>query len=176
MQINITARQMRLTQPLKSYVEEKVLKAQKYFNHIIRAQVTLSVEKRAQQAEIVIHAAQQDFRSVAQAGDLYAAVDLASDKIDAQLKKFKERKRDHHRDAAEAEVMLLPEVPRPVRISVIKQVPVRPMTSDEAAAEMDRMGYNFWLFQDRESKHIHVLFRRLDDSYGLLQPVRRGGN
>lgn len=176
MQINITARQMRLTQPLKAYVEEKVLKAQKYFNHIIRAQVTLSVEKRAQQAEIVIHAAQQNFRALAQSADLYSAVDLASDKIDAQLKKFKERKRDHHREAAEAEEMIIPEAPRAVRISVVKQVPVRPMTSDEAAAEMDRMGYDFWMFQDRESKHIHVLFRRLDDSYGILQPVRRGGN
>lgn len=176
MQINITARQMRLTQPIRDYVEEKVMKAQKYFNHIIRAQVVLSVEKRVQQAEIVVHAAQQNFRALAQAGDLYAAVDLASDKIDAQLKKYKERRRDHHREVAEAEELILPESPRPVRISVVKQVPVRPMTHDEAAAEMERMGYNFWLFQDRDSKHIHVLFRRLDDSYGLLQPVRRGGN
>src|SRR5258708_2029272 len=96
MNINITGRHLRLTPAIRAYVEEKAQKAQRYFNHITRTQVVLSVEKLTHQAEIIVHAPKQTFRALAEGADLYAAVDLASDKIDAQLKKHKERLREHH--------------------------------------------------------------------------------
>jgi len=173
MTVNITCRQMRLTNAIRDYVEEKVQKAEKYLNNILRAQVTLSVDKRAHQAEIVVHASGHIFRALAQAGDLYAAIDLASDKLDHQLKKHKERRRDFHKAAPpeEAFAELLPPPPA-VRISVIKQVAMRPMTPDEAALEMERMGFNFWMFHERDSGQVNVIYRRQDASYGLLLPVR----
>lgn len=176
MQIHITGRHLRLTKPIRDYVEEKVLKAQRYFNHIVWAQVLLSVEKRSHEAEIVIHASKQTFRALAQAADLYAAVDLASDKIDNQLKKYKERMKERHKG-----VPALPELLAPAgelnqaKISIVKQVPMRPMSSGEAAREMDRMGYNFWMFLDEDSRQVQVIYRRIDDSFGLLQPVKKEG-
>ena len=177
MQIHITARHTRLTEAIRSYVEEKLQKAEKYFNHIVWAQVVLSVEKRNHQAEVVLHAGRQTFRSLSKGGDLYAAVDLASDKIDAQLKKYKERLRDHHKGSP-ADLSLLPVAMsegEPLRFSVIKQVPVRPMSREEAADQMDELGYNFWLFLDRGSSQVNVIYRRQDESYGLLQPVKKNG-
>lgn len=176
MKINITARQMRLTAPIRTYVEEKVGKAQKYFNNIVWAQVTLSVSKRAHQAEIIIHASRQTFRALAEAADLYAAVDLASDKIDVQLKKYKERRKDHHKAGFAPEDLEVPATfsGEPVRISVIKQVSMDPMSADEAALQMERMGFNFWMFHELETGQINVIYRRLDDSYGLLTPVKTG--
>ena len=85
MKIHITGRHLRLTKAITEYVEEKVAKAQKYFNHIVWAQVLLVVEKRSHQTEIVIHASRQTFRALAKGADLYAAIDLASDKIDSHL-------------------------------------------------------------------------------------------
>jgi len=173
MQIHITARHIRLTQPIRGYVEEKLAKAQKYFNHIVWAQVVLSVEKRVHQAEIVIHAGRQTLRCVAQGVDLYSAIDLASDKIDGQLKKYKERVRDHHKETPE-DLPAAAEAPAQARFMVVKQV-LRAMTREQAADEMDELGHNFRLFVDEETGHISVVYRREDDSYAVLQPVKKNG-
>ena len=176
MQIHITARNTRLTAAIRNYVEEKFQKAQRHFSHIIWAQAVLSVEKRSHQAEMVVHASRQTFRALAKGVDLYSAIDLASDKIDAQLKKYKDRLKDRHKagpgDPAE---LLAVASEGPLRFSVIKQVPVRPMTREEAADEMDRLGFTFWLFLDRTSNQVNLIYRRTDESYGLLQPARRDG-
>ena len=175
MKIQITGRHLRITRAIHTYVEEKVSKAQKYFSHIVWAHVLLSVEKHTHEAEIIIHASRQTFRALARSENLYAAVDLASDKIDKQLCKYKERLKSRHKEMEpEPEPAPWDLEPKPVRFSVIKQVNITPMTADAAAEEMDRLGLNFWMFQDRDSRQINVIFRRLDDSYGLLQPARKG--
>lgn len=175
MKIHITGRHIRLTPAIQEYIEKKLSKAWKYFSDITWAQVFLSIEKRAHQAEIVLHASQQTFRSLAKAADLYAAVDLASDKIDAQLRKHKERLKKRKKNAAPVPELTAQDMePRPVTFSVVKEVALRPMTPDAAASEMDRRGYNFWMFQDRESGQVQVIFRRVDDSFGLLTPARGG--
>jgi len=175
MKIQVTGRHLSITPSIQAYVEEKVSKAQKFFSHIIWAQVLLSVEKRAHQTEIIIHASKQTFRALASGDSLYAAIDLASDKIDAQLRKYKERLKERHKTApTAAEAAALVAESRPVRFSVIKQVDMAPMSPEAAALEMDRMGFNFWMFEDDSSRRINVIFRRLDDSFGLLQPARKG--
>ncbi|MFA5139561.1 MAG: ribosome-associated translation inhibitor RaiA [Elusimicrobiota bacterium] len=175
MKIQITGRHLRITKAIHTYVDEKVSKAQKYFNHIVWAQVLLSVEKHTHEAEVIIHASRQTFRALGTSESLYAAIDLASDKIDKQLRKYKERLKSRYKEGEpELEPAAWDVEPKPVRFTVIKQVNIAPMTADAAAEEMDRLGLNFWMFQDQDSRQINVIFRRLDDSYGLLQPARKG--
>ena len=172
MKIQLTARHLKLTPAIRDYVTQKIDKAQKYFDHIVWGQVVLFIEKRTHNAEIVIHAPRQTFRAIASAADLYSAVDLASDKIDAQLKKYKERLRDHHKTpeiSPESEGRLAPGA---LQFSVIKR-PVSPMTPEKAAAAMDTLGHAFMVFQDRDSMQIHVVYRRTDDSYGIVHPVKK---
>jgi len=175
MQINVTARHLKLTQAIRSYVEEKLQKAPKYFSRIVWIQVVLSVEKRTHKAEIVIHAPHQTFRAMGLGADLYSAVDLASDKIDAQLRKHKEKLGDQHHKAPAPPEAAPAGADAEIRFSVVKRVPLRPMSKEEAAREMEAVGYNFWMFLDRDSDRPHVIFRRLDDTYGLLQPVKWNG-
>ena len=59
-----------------------------------------------------------------------------------------------------------------VRFSVIKQVEVSPMSAEDAALEMEKLGYTFWMFLDEDSKQINLIFKRLDGSYGLIQPTK----
>ncbi|MBI4376636.1 MAG: ribosome-associated translation inhibitor RaiA [Elusimicrobia bacterium] len=178
MEIHLNAKHLKITPAISTYVREKVEKAQRYFDHIIWAQVILFIEKRSHNAEIVLHAPQHTFRALATAVDLYSAVDLASDKIDAQLKKFKERlknrKKHNQARAAEAASDGVLVAPAPIRAQVVKQ-PVSPMTPDQAAAEMEKLGQAFRLFQDRDSRQINVIYRASDDSYKILQPVRKTG-
>ena len=60
-----------------------------------------------------------------------------------------------------------------VKFSVIKQVEVTPMNPEDAAYEMERLGYSFWMFLDEDSKQINLIFKRLDGTYGLIKPVKR---
>ncbi|MEE8425312.1 MAG: ribosome-associated translation inhibitor RaiA [Elusimicrobiota bacterium] len=176
MKIQITGRHIRVTPALKAYISKKLSKAEKYFEKITWAQVMLSVEKRVHKAEVVLHAGKQTLRALAKAVDLYAAVDLASDKIDAQLRKYKERLKGRHRKAPPAPKMAAEHMdPTPVHFSVVKRVNLEPMSAADAAQEMDRLGYNFWMYHDKESRQVSVIFRRLDESFGLIQPTKRVG-
>lgn len=177
MEIQLTAKHLKVTPAISDYVHQKIEKAQKYFEHIVWAQVFLSIEKRSHNAEVVIHAPGQTFRALATAADLYSAVDLGSDKIDAQLKKFKERLKGRHKAPVSTDLegagVSLP-VLSAIKTAVVKQS-VFPMTPEQAAAEMEAQGQNFRLFQDRESRQIHVIYRCSDESYKIVQPVKKGG-
>ncbi len=177
MTVHIVARHIKLTKALKESIQARVEKVQHYFDHIVWAQVSLTGEKKTCKAEIVIHAARQTFKSSASGDDIYGVVEGAADKMEVQIKKYKERMKDH-RDQ-DSVVFALPEMETPqadIKFSVIKQVPVSPMTSEEAAFEMERLGYNFWLFLDSETKQINLVFKRQDNSYGIMQPVKRKAN
>ncbi len=177
MQIQLTAKQLKITPAIRSYVHEKMQKTQKYFDHIVWGQCFLFVEKRAHKAEILIHAPGQTFRALATAVDLYSAVDLASDKIDAQLKKFKERLKNRHKgrpSSGELEVVA-PELPRQIlRIEIVKQQ-VALMSVGEAVEEMESLGHVFRLYQDRDTRQIHLVYRGSDETYKILQPVKKSG-
>lgn len=175
----MTAKHLKLTDPIRAYVREKMEKAQKYFDHIVWGQAFLFIEKRAHNAEMVVHAPGQTFRAMATAADLYSAVDLASDKIDAQLKKYKERLKNRHK-TNKSQAVLVAEAasldgqePAGNSYSVFKQA-VWPMTPEQAARELESSGQNFRLFQDKQSMQIHLIYRRKDESLGIIQPVKKG--
>src|SRR5471032_2495691 len=120
MEIQLTAKHLMVMPALRDYVQQKMGKAQKYFDHIVWGQAFLFVEKRAQKAEMIVHAPGQTFRSLATAADLYSAIDLASDKIDAQLKKHKERLKTRHKPKA-SETMSGAVAPVTTTFSIIRQ-------------------------------------------------------
>ena len=179
MEIQLTAKHLKITDAIRNYVHERTERAQKYFEHIVWGQVFIFIEKRAHKCEMLIHAPGQTFRALAEAADLYSAVDLASAKMDAQLKKFKEKTRARYKTrsgkvAARAE-RGEPEfeaAPVGVQFSIVRQS-VRPMSADEAVREMESLGHAFRLFHDRDSRQIQLVFRRSDESYGIVQPVKK---
>ncbi|MDX6768238.1 MAG: ribosome-associated translation inhibitor RaiA [Elusimicrobiota bacterium] len=171
MEIKLAAKNIKVTQPLRDYVQQKVGRAQKYFDHIVWGQVFLFVEKRAQKAEMIVHAPGHTFRALATAADLYSAIDLASDKIDTQLKKHKERIKSRHKPKA-SDTMAEAMPPVETDFSVVRQ-PVVPMTPEQAAAELDGGEHRFRVFLDKDSDQIQVVFKREDESIGIIQPVRR---
>jgi len=91
MQINISGHHVELTSALKQYVNEKLSKLQRHFDHITTTDVTLSVEKLVQKAEASIHVAGADLFATCESNDMYTAIDLLTDKLDRQLIKHKEK-------------------------------------------------------------------------------------
>ncbi len=181
MEIKITAKNIKLTPAIKQFVQTRVNKIENYFDNVVWAQVLLSVEKKINQhAEIIIHTGKNTVSASAVEGDLYKAVDAAATKAEAQLKKAKGKSKSK-RTAKKAPVIeematfsdhiLLPT--NDVKFSVIKQVEVTPMNPEDAAYEMERLGYSFWMFLDEDSKQINLIFKRLDGTYGLIKPIKK---
>lgn len=96
MNLNISGHHVEVTPPMRDYVVTKLRRLERHFDHLISAEVVLSVEKQRQKAEATVHASGANMHAEAVDGDLYAAIDLMSDKLDQQTRKHKEKLRHHH--------------------------------------------------------------------------------
>lgn len=181
MDIKITAKNIKLTPAIKEFINTRVSKVENFFDNIVSAQVLISVEKKInQRAEIVLHTgAKTTINASAVESNLYKAIDAAAVKAEAQAKKLKNKAKSRKtakKSVKTMEVDPFAEVMLPqndVKFSVIKQVEVSPMNPEDAAYEMERLGYSFWMFLDEGSKQINLIFKRLDGTYGLIKPIKK---
>ena len=181
MDIKITAKNIKLTPAIREFINTRVSKVETFFDHIVSAQVLISVEKKInQRAEIILHTgAKTTINASAVETNLYKAIDAAAVKAEAQAKKIKNKakaRKVSKKSVKVVEVDPFAEVMLPqndVKFSVIKQVEVTPMNPEDAAYEMERLGYSFWMFLDEGSKQINLIFKRLDGTYGLIKPIKK---
>ncbi len=96
MQLNITFRHFDSTDSLKNYAQEKVERVNKYLDRAGEAHVVLSLERHLHHADITIHSGNFVLRGREKSEDMYASIDLAMDKIERQLRKYKEKLKNHH--------------------------------------------------------------------------------
>jgi putative sigma-54 modulation protein len=96
MNLNISGRHVELTTPLRGYVTTKLKRLERHFDHLIKANVILTVDKMRHKAECTVHTRGADLHAEATEENMYAAIDLLVDKLDGQTRKFKEKTRDHH--------------------------------------------------------------------------------
>jgi putative sigma-54 modulation protein len=96
MQINITGQHLKVTQPLKEYVEKKFEKLTRHFDHVINIHVVLTVEKLEHHAEASLQVSGNKIFADASNEGMYAAIDNLVDKLDRQIVKHKEKLKDHH--------------------------------------------------------------------------------
>src|SRR5258708_9221161 len=146
MQITITARHLKLLTAISDYVQKKLEKAKRFLDHLIWAQVVLDVSKQRHSAEVIIHAAGHTFTAKEESIDLYAAIDLASDNIDEQLRRYKDRHRERRpqfrRSAGRSQkwstdsAISLAEPVDP-RVSSMRVLRLLPLSVNEAISAMD---------------------------------------
>ncbi|HEY0916785.1 ribosome-associated translation inhibitor RaiA [Solimonas sp. SE-A11] len=96
MNLNISGHHVDVTPPLREYVLAKLKRVERHFDHLISADVILTVDKLQQKAEATVHASGANLHAEAINGDMYAAIDLLMDKLDQQTRKHKEKLRNHH--------------------------------------------------------------------------------
>ncbi|MBD3609567.1 MAG: ribosome-associated translation inhibitor RaiA [Gammaproteobacteria bacterium] len=97
MQLNITGHHIEVTDSMRSYVTEKIQKIDNHFDYVGNVHVILSVEKTRQKAEATVNIAGGELFANSEDENLYAAIDSMVDKLDRQIKKHKEKVKDHHR-------------------------------------------------------------------------------
>lgn len=100
MQMTLTGHHVDITPPLKSYVEKKLDRVVRHFDQVIDVHCVLTVEKLTHKAEATLHVRGGNIHADATEADMYAAIDVLTDKLDRLVKKHKEKRGDHH--AAEA--------------------------------------------------------------------------
>jgi putative sigma-54 modulation protein len=97
MQINLTGHHVDITDPLRNYVDEKFERLERHFDHVTDVHVVLSVEKLRHTAEATVLISGGKLFADSTEEDMYAAIDGLTDKLDRQIKKHKEKIKDHHR-------------------------------------------------------------------------------
>lgn len=182
MQIKVIGRHMPVTDAIREYAEEKVAKAARIHDRDeMTIDVVLHVEKNPSNknkdvAEVTATMKGIFVRAQEAAPDMYAAIDLAADKLERQMRKFKGRLVDHHSDKVAVktvpgeEVHNEPEGDGDGQVVKTKVIDVRPMTEDEAILQLELLGHDFFVFAHKDDGAVNVLYRRDDGDYGLIQP------
>jgi putative sigma-54 modulation protein len=91
MNLSVSGHHLDVTPSLRSYVQSKIGRVTRHFDHVIDAHVILTADKLKQKAEVTLHVAGKDLHCESEDGDLYAAIDLLADKLDRQVLKYKDK-------------------------------------------------------------------------------------
>ena len=185
MQVLVKGRNFHVTEALRNYAEEKIQRLTHYFDHLIKAEVELSVEKNrridnGQTAEVTIFTKGPVVRGRESATDMYAAIDLVCEKIERQVKRYKARTyagKKNHRQTPRT-MPAISEVPPDAlldeenerEIVKTKRIEVKPMSPEEATAQMELLGHDFFVFTNSDTEEMNVVYRRKDGNYGLIEP------
>lgn len=177
MQLAVTFRHMEPSDALKNYVQERATKLTRYIDKPLESQVTLTVQKFRHIVEVVINCDGLRIAGTEAHEDMYAAIDLVMDKIERQVKKYRQKIRKH-KPSQGRELRWRREIYQPESFEdegepVIVRTEnyfIKPMSVDEAAMQMDLSEQDFLVFNNASTQTVNVLYRRRDGNYGLIVP------
>ena len=173
MRITITGRNIDITDGLRSAVEDKLSKLEKYFTPDTDVFVTLSVEKERQKIEVTIPVKGNIIRAEQVSNDRYVSIDLVEEVIERQLKKYKNKLVSKQQNAASfRKEFIEKEVSADDEIQIIrtKRFGMKPMYPEDACVQMELLGHNFFVFRNAETEEVNVVYKRKGNTYGLIEP------
>ena len=177
MRVNVTAKNMSLTGAIREYAEKKAAKISKYFDDVMDVHVNLEVQKNLHIAEVYADVAGIFLKGYEKSEDMYASIDIAVDKIEKQLIKYKERLKKHKNSERNAHETLKLNVydtdsmmNAEPKIIITKSIPAKPMDIDEAVMQMDLLNKNFFVFRNSQTTAVNVVYKRDDGQIGLIEP------
>jgi putative sigma-54 modulation protein len=169
----ILGKNIEVTEGLKSAVEDKIGKLEKYFTPETEVHVTLSVEKDRQKIEVTIPVKGNIIRSEQVSNDMYVSIDLVEEIIERQLKKYKRKLTDQKQAASffkqdyiEKDYMDEEEI----KIIRTKKFDIKPMYPEDACIQMELLGHSFFVFCNAETDQVNVVYKRKGNTYGLIEP------
>ena len=173
MKFIIIGKNIDVTPGLKSAVEDKIGKLEKYFTPDTEVHVTLSVEKERQKIEVTIPVKGNIIRSEQVSSDMYVSIDLVEEIIERQLKKYKTRIADKAQgDAGAFKKEFLEntyEEDDDIKIVRTKKFDIKPMYPEDACVQMELLGHSFFVFVNAETEEVNVVYKRKGGTYGLIE-------
>ncbi|EQJ04915.1 ribosomal subunit interface protein [Clostridioides difficile P6] len=180
MNIIISGKQIELTDAIKNKIETKLSKLDNYIHPDTDVKVTVSARKARQKIEVTIATVNGPIiRAEDMQENLYTAIDVVYDKLSKQLKKYKKRLQDKHKDNKsirfqDAEINLADEQEdygdenQELVIQRRKKFSVKPMSEEEAVLQMELIGHDFYMFKNIDSDEIAVVYKRNNGGYGII--------
>jgi putative sigma-54 modulation protein len=186
MQLTITGKNIEINDTLRSYVERKIGRLDRYLPNVIDGRVELEKDEGAraaddrQVAQVTLRTKNAVLRAEEASNDIFASIDGVVEKMQRQADRYKNKRRakriedaqqieaaSMQREVAEAEEELDEERPA---VSRVKRFHMIPMDEEEAIAQMELLGHDFYVFFNVNANQINVLYRRRNGEYGLIQP------
>ena len=171
MKIRVTCRHCEVDPDLRAYVEEKIERLAHYFDRVDEAHVVLQAEGHRRIADVTVHASRAVVSSEQSADDLRTAFDRAVDKVERQIRRYKERVRSHKGAEATADVAMSSGGVAFEKLGLVPEsLASTSMTAEEAFAQLDELNIAFLVFLNAETDKVNVIYRRGDGDYGLVEP------
>ena len=174
MKITYTARKVNLRDNFKERVEKKLKKFEKIFSDDATVNVVVTLNKNNQTVELTIKDNSKVYRAEETQLEMKDALDKCIDVLGRQLRKNKSKLEKKLRagsidDLFEADVVKDDE--EEFKLLRTKQIPIKPVSVDEAILQMNMVGHKFYMFTNAQSGQINVVYLRDDGAYGLLEPA-----
>lgn len=177
MRVTVKGKNVEVTPALQQYAEKKVQKLEKYFHSIKEAMVTQSTQRNWHIVEVTLEGDGIILRGEERSDDMYASIDQVVEKLEKQIKRFKgklinrvhpeEPPKEHLQEMPAEDEASTSHFPQIVRT---KRVVLEPMPPEEAAAQMELLGHDFFVFLNAETDLTSVIYKRKDGDYGLIEP------
>lgn len=174
MKISVTFRGTEGENWQKVYAEERILKLKKYLDMPAEAHIILSTEKFQSFTEINLSANGWNVNAKEKAKDMRLAIDSCIEKIEKQLKKQKEKIREHKpksiRHSGERNIEGYEEdYPATSKVVETKKMVLKPMSLEEAVMEIEGNKTKFIIYRDSATENISLVYRRDDGNYTLIE-------
>ena len=173
MNLVISGKNLDITEGLRSAIEEKIGKLERYFTDTTEVHVTLSTEKNRQKIEITIPMTGSIIRAEDVSSDMYVSIDLVEEVIERQLRKYKNKLIDKEQNAAHLSQSFIEAddfEDEDIQIIRSKKFAMKPMDPEEACVQMELIGHNFFVFRNSETDEVNVVYKRKGNTYGLIEP------
>jgi len=179
MELDFIARNIELSEQQRALARKKFARLGKYFNAIIESRLTVTQEKHRVLVEAFIRGKDFEVAARSETAEWATSLQETVEKLEQQARKLKQKltrpKREGKTTAAEPSWEVAAVERESVRrgaprIVESRSVPVVPMTVDEAALQLEGSGDEFIVFREAESDRINVLYRRKDNTFGLVAP------
>ena len=170
MKYNIRGNKIDVTQAINDYLESKLSKIEKYFDDDVEAKAIISAKGREQKVEVTIWSGKYNVRAEEVNEDLYSAIDLVVDKLERQLKKYKD-KIQSKKNIKEEYIPEIEDYFEEEEQDVVrrKEVFLKPIDEEEAITQMELLGHTFFVFKNVETNKINVVYKRKDGGYGIIE-------
>ena len=173
MKFNIRGSKLEVTDAIRSYIESKLSKLDKYLYNAedITANVLIKKQGLYERIEVTIPIKKMILRSEEDDKDLYAAIDKVADKLERRIRKNK-TKMKKVKEVSFVEFDVPEEEESHEQIVKRKNISIKPMSEEEAILQMNLLGHEFFVFENADTGNNAVLYRRKDNDYGIIDIER----
>lgn len=173
MLLNIRGDKIEVTDSIKNYIEEKLKRLDKYFENPedLKANIVVRTRGIDQIIEVTIPIKKAILRAEETNKDLYAAIDKVTDKLERSIRKNKTKIKKRKVENMDVFLDFDVEEEEEQKIVKRKQINNKPMSEEEAILQMDLLDHDFFIFQNTETNNMSVIYKRKDNSYGIIEII-----